>query len=73
MLKYTLFIGIDISKKTFDACITWSNQKGNCPHQQFDQTEKGFKKLLSWIKKYSDSFCPSERRQWFVYAEHTGL
>ena len=28
---------------------------------------------MQWIKKNSNSFCPCEKEQWFVYAEHTGL
>lgn len=73
MLKYTLFIGIDISKLTFDACIVWSNQQGNCPHCKFEQNEQGYKKLVQWIKKIAASFCPCEKKDWFIYAEHTGI
>lgn len=77
MQKYSLFIGIDISKQTFDACIAWSSQQGSCPHHVFSQDTTGYKKLVRWVNKIASKnashlgSCP--KTSWFVYAEHTGL
>jgi transposase len=57
-------VGIDISKLTFDATIH-SCQVEN----QFDNDEKGYKKLIDWAYKNSD--LPKENII-FVF-EHTGL
>ena len=57
-------VGIDMSKLTFDATIH-SSQVEN----QFDNDEKGYKKLIDWAYKNSD--LPKENII-FVF-EHTGL
>jgi transposase len=43
-------LGIDISKKTFDATLI--NQQGQKHHRPFDNNEKGFKKMQRWLKKH---------------------
>ncbi|MEM9885969.1 MAG: IS110 family transposase [Bacteroidota bacterium] len=77
MLKYKIFIGIDISKKWFDACLAWEGQIASCPHIRLEQNEAGFHQLVNWIKK---QLCQSDeldaylsKKYWFVYAEHTGI
>jgi transposase len=42
------FVGIDISKDYFDVAV---EVKDKWKHQQFSQTEKGFKAFLSWLGK----------------------
>ena len=77
MLKYKLFIGIDISKKWFDVCLAWEGQTGSCPHVQLEQDESGFQQMIKWINKQLsesgvfDASC--SKKDWFVYAEHTGI
>jgi len=77
MPKYKLFIGIDISKLWFDACLAWEGQTNHCPHVRLEQNETGFQQFLKWIKKNLseldclDSSC--SKQHWFVYAEHTGI
>jgi len=50
-MKFTFFIGIDVSKKTIDVAIYVS---ANQPvlHRQFDNRPSGFKEMLAWITKY---------------------
>jgi transposase len=57
-------IGIDISKLTFDVRIH-SNQM----FRQFENTNKGFKKLIKWVN-YNNSFLKEETI--FIF-EHTGI
>ncbi len=58
------FIGIDVSKPKIDVWLYKAKQ-----HKQFDNNEKGFKRLLQWVEKTTGvelnevSFC----------FEHTGL
>jgi transposase len=68
-LKYKVMrikqaIGIDISKLTFDVRIH-SNQM----FHQFENTNKGFKKLITWVKS-NNSFSKDETI--FIF-EHTGI
>ncbi len=51
-----LFIGIDISKLTFDVAILVNNESYN---EQFDNKKEGFIALLKWVKKFklSPYFC----------------
>lgn len=40
-------LGLDVAKKTFDACVLWDN--GKTDKQQFPNTKAGFNKLLVWL------------------------
>lgn len=48
-MNYFHFIGIDVSKETFDASFlksdSWVDQ-----HQEFSNSEKGFEEFLKWIR-----------------------
>lgn len=44
----TIFVGLDISKLTFDACLLPPNGKEK--HKVFDNTEAGHAKLLRWVE-----------------------
>jgi len=44
-------VGIDISKKTFDA--SFKNQHGNWKHSKFDNTSKGFIQFNEWICQHN--------------------
>ena len=37
MNEFKTFIGIDVSKKTFDAALLWSTDQVTTIHQSFDQ------------------------------------
>lgn len=52
MKNYELFVGVDISKKTFDASLTRTGDLSQMLHAKFDNTTAGFKKLSTWVKKY---------------------
>lgn len=43
-----IFVGLDISKLTFDACLLPANGKEK--HKVFDNTEAGHAKLLRWVE-----------------------
>lgn len=65
-MKFTYFIGIDISKKTIDAAIYIA---ANQPvlHRQFDNRPSGFKELLAWVTKQCG-------KQGLLFCfEHTGI
>lgn len=62
---YTEFIGIDVSKLTIDVWLYHSRK-----HMQFDNTEKGFKAMLNWIKKITKN---AEVSQYLFCLENTGL
>ncbi len=79
MQSYTVFIGIDISKKWIDVCLTLDGQKSQMPHQQFDNNVKGFQEMLKfttkWLKQSSTSSVKFNkvRKSWFFCMEHTGV
>jgi transposase len=50
MKKFTTFVGIDISKKTFDASLYVEAKKGNAVHQAFEQNESGYSQFLTWLQ-----------------------
>lgn len=64
-MNYNAFIGIDVSKLTFDVLIYGKSFK-----QQFANSEKGFISFVKWLKKLLHG---TELTQVFVCFEHTGL
>lgn len=64
-MNYKAFIGIDVSKLTFDVFI-----HGRALKQQFTNSEKGFIAFVRWLKK---ALGHDELTQIFVCFEHTGL
>lgn len=62
-MNFIEVIGIDVSKKTIDACIHVSNQS-----KQFRNTSKGLQEFLNWSKKHAQEI----NRVLFVF-EHTGM
>jgi transposase len=63
------FIGIDISKSYFDAALIKAVDLGCGVHQQFPQSESGFKKMIQWLKQ-QEVLVNSET---FFCMEYTGL
>ncbi|HEV2123946.1 MAG TPA: transposase, partial [Chloroflexota bacterium] len=45
------WVGIDISKRTFDACLL--RGEGKPLTQQFDNTAAGFSRLLRWVQSHA--------------------
>lgn len=68
-----LFIGIDFSKKKFDATVIKSeglNELCRRIHSQFDNNTQGYEQLVEWVKKNSDG---TEYSSWLFCGENTGL
>ena len=66
-MKFTWFIGIDVSKATLDVAFCHQDNVKQFTHQQFANNLSGFKGLLTWLNKQkitsqSSLFC----------MEHTG-
>lgn len=68
MTKIKNFIGIDVSKRTLDLCIHNPNEQTNEQYFVIENTDKGFKKLISTFKNAS-----IENEQSIVCLEHTGV
>jgi transposase len=49
MEKIIHFIGIDMSKKTFDCSVIINNQRDNAKHKQFSKTAMGLKGFQAWL------------------------
>lgn len=45
------FVGIDISKQTFDAALLQPGQPDTVVHCRFQQTEKGFDEMKEWLQQ----------------------
>ena len=50
MKKFRTFVGIDISKKTFDASIYVEVKNGISLHQAFEQSAAGYANFLTWLQ-----------------------
>ncbi len=68
MKKYSTFVGIDISKKTFDASIYVEGKNAIALHQAFEQTETGYATFLTWLQDQSITLQDS-----LFCMEHTGI
>ena len=60
-----VFVGIDVSKKWIDVCVTLNGR--TIVHQQFENNKVGFRKMVSWLKHYGPL------SQWLLCMEHTGI
>lgn len=67
-MKYDWFIGIDISKATFDVAFCNSVYPEKYIHKKFDNTLSGFKKMVIWPKEKGVNLSRS-----FIGMEHTGV
>ena len=68
MFKFNHFVGIDISKKTFDAVLIICNNTANMKHQVFNQNEEGLAQFLDWLAYYKIA-----SNEVLICMEHTGL
>ena len=50
-LHFNYAVGIDISKKTFDVCLSENNLKSKLlQHKVFKNNASGFKAFIKWLK-----------------------
>jgi transposase len=68
-MKFKLFVGIDQSKKTFDAVMLHRDTPENLIHSLFENNKKGFVKMMEWISSHHD--VPVD--EILFCAEHTGI
>lgn len=70
-----IFIGIDVSKETIDVTVIFNTDRDAEPltvgYDKFENNPKGFRKMLSWIKKSTKKF-KTESREWLFCCETTG-
>lgn len=71
MQKYRLFIGIDISKRWIDVSLSRDGRKTQMCYARFDNTSKGFKAMMKFIKKSPKHL--KDSTQWLFCMEHTGI
>ena len=68
MKNKQLFIGIDISKGTFDAAILLQGTISPLQTKPFSNNKDGYKQLVQWIKTVSQ-----HKLEWVFCMEHTGV
>ena len=66
-MKFTYFIGIDISKDSFDACFCSEKHPDRFVHSKFANSAAGCRQLLTWLRKHKVAL-----GQCFFAMEHTG-
>lgn len=80
-MNYSYFVGLDVGKKTFDACLMSSDEK-ELGHRSFSNTESGITSLLSWVNSHvpvNDSilFCAENMGSYVttlcVYSQKSGF
>lgn len=67
MNKFKTFIGIDVSKKTFDAAVLQDTDPQQICHQSFTQSAQGYSTFYQWLLEQGDT------SQLVVCLEHTGI
>lgn len=67
MFKFKSFVGIDISKKTFDAAFIFQ-EPGSFIHHCFSQTTEGFTGFVKWLNDHQITL-----QDTLICMEHTGL
>ncbi|HET9826369.1 MAG TPA: IS110 family transposase [Chitinophagaceae bacterium] len=67
MNKFKSFVGIDVSKKTFDVAVLDACAPLSIAHHEFAQTQAGYASFLSWLQHQR---CCSEV---LICMEHTGI
>lgn len=67
-MKNHWFIGVDISKKTFDGAIFSQDKSGKPLHARFGNTPSGYKDFKEWLTKQG-----AKLSEVFVCMEHTGV
>jgi transposase len=69
-MKFTYFIGIDVSKSTLDVILSCKTAPQTFTHQQFANNVTGGKQMLSWLRKHkvktSEAFFIMEHTGWYT-------
>ncbi len=68
MNKFNHFVGIDISKKTFDASLLFAGETSQMIHKVFNQNVAGYSSFLNWLDCHHVS-----SPDLLICMEHTGL
>lgn len=66
-MKFTHYIGIDISKDNFDVCLCFGEQPDRFIHEKFANSAAGCQQLLAWLRNHKIA-----SDQCFFAMEHTG-
>lgn len=69
MNEFKTFVGIDISKKTFDAALLQPRDHATAIHHSFDQNPQGYNDFICWLKS-NDVIIGSDV---LICFEHTGI
>lgn len=67
MNKFKTFVGIDVSKKTFDAALLHAASPQKIQHCAFDQSETGYASFYSWLSEQQGT------TEVIICLEHTGI
>jgi transposase len=67
MNKCKTFVGIDVSKKTFDAAILGPDNPQQIHHHVFVQTPEGYASFITWLQEYASV------SDVIICMEHTGI
>ena len=71
MQKYSIFIGIDLSKRWFDVALYFKGQSGKMPHDRFIQSKAGYVSFIQWIARELKR--ANREGRWLCCMEHTGV
>lgn len=66
-MKLEHFVGIDISKTSFDVALCRNEKPDSFVYSKFSNTKAGCKQLIHWLRKEKVNFSES-----FFVMEHTG-
>lgn len=69
MNEFKTFIGIDVSKKTFDAALLRSTDQLTTIHQSFTQNIQGYTAFVQWLKSNEVAI----DQDVLICLEHTGI
>lgn len=69
MEKIIHFVGIDMSKKTFDCSVIINEQKETTKHRQFNKTAEGLEDFRTWLQRLGVML----NEQTLICMEFTGL
>lgn len=69
MNEFKTFVGIDVSKRTFDASLLRYADQQTTTHQSFDQSLSGYKAFIQWLKS-NDVTVDNDV---LICLEHTGI
>ena len=67
--EFTNFVGIDVSKKTFDVWFISNKEVNQGIHQQLSNDAAGIRKMFSWLKKHGEVGAENT----LFCMEHTGV